>query len=361
MSRITKYQEQIREFLTNKSFIKNTRETTQKIIINMLDESDHFPGILCLTIINNRCKQGNIKMHGYHLAAGIEALMMVIKVMDNREYYDSVYSYEETSNMIIDVTNWFYDCLAENIKTLKLSNEDKVDVKIITTVMTKCINYSAKRISKIVEQKLFQDYSRMKKTDIFCIDFEEESIDNYKGMKRLEKDTMIDNINNTYGMICRLAVCLGWLVGMGDDNNLKELETLADNMGMIIKMHDDFKNYKRDMRFGEYCSNYIVTHGIKEALILFDKSNIQYAEKSMKTGVETKTCNEIVRVVADFINEVTDNISIDIETEYDDMSILTTSRSAKSSKSSKSSKSNKLNKSNKVSLCKSCNHTIKAN
>jgi hypothetical protein len=344
MSRITKYQDHIREFLKNKSFIKNTRETTQKIIVDMLDESDHFPSILCLTIINNRCKQGNIKMHGYHLAAGIETLMMVVKVMGNREYYDSVYSTEQISNMIIDVTNWFYDCLAENIKTLKLSNEDKVDVKTITTIMTKCINYSAKQISKIVEQKLFQDYSRMKKTDIFCIEFDDESIDNYKDMKRLGKETMLDNINNTYGIVCRMAVCLGWLVGMGDDNNLAELETLADNMGMIIKIHDDFKNYKRDMRYGEYCSNYIVTHGIKEALILFDESNIQYAEKSISIGVETKTCNEIVRVITDYINETTDNISLDIETEYDDMSNI------------RSSKSSKLHK-----LCSSCNKSIKTN
>jgi hypothetical protein len=369
MSRITKYQSGIRDFLKNKSFIKNTRQSTRQIIIDMLEESDYFPGILCLTIINNRCKQGGIKMHGYHLASGIEALMMVVKVMNNREYYDSIYSPEEISNMVTDVMNWFYDCLAENINTMRLSNEDKVDVRKLTTIMTKCINYAVKTISKITEQKLYQDYTRMKRTDIFCIDFDEESVENYRTMKRLDQKTMLDNINNTYGMVCRLAVCLGWLIGMGDEQNLQQLETLADHMGTIIKMHDDFKSYKRDMRYGDFCANFIVTHGIKEALILFDDSTISYAEKSVTIGVETKTCNEIVKVITEYINDETQDISVDLDTEFDDMSMASrTSYASKRSYASKGSytkksksKSGSKTSSKSESLCRSCHNVITIN
>lgn len=262
-------------------------------------------------------------MHGYHLAAGIEALMMVVKVMSAREYYDSVYSVDRVSNMITDVTNWFYNCLAENVTTLRLSNEDKVDAKNLTSITTKCINYAAKHISKITEHKIYDQYMKMKKTDIFCIDFDQVSIDNYRQMKRLDINTMISNINSTYGMVCRLAVCLGWLIGIGDEQKLGELESLADNIGMLIKIHDDFKHHKRDMRFGSISSNFVVTHGIKEALILYDDAHIQYLEKSNTVGVETKTCNEIVKCIVDYVSDVTATMSVDIDTEYDDITSYT--------------------------------------
>ena len=270
--------------------------------------------------------------------------MMVIKVLNNRAYYDSVYSVEETSNMIIDITNWFYDCVVENINTMRLSNEDKIDIKKHSNIITKSINYTVKKISKITESKFYKEYNRMKKTDIFCMEFEDDAIHNYKKMKRLDQKTMIENIYNTYGMVCRLAICLGWLIGMGDEQSLQDLEEIADNIGIIIKMHDDFKTFKRDMKYGEVCSNYVVTYGIKEALILFDEANIRYAEQTVTIGVETKTCGEIVKVITEYINDLTQDMSVDLDTEFDDMSMA--SRSNASSKSNISSKSNLSVKSN---------------
>jgi len=332
MSRISKYQEHIRDFLKNKSFIKNVRSSTRKIVVDMLDESDYFPGILCLTIINNRCKQGGLKMHGYHLASGIEALMMVIKVLNNRPYYDSKYTTEETSNMIIDITNWFYDCINENINTMRLSNED-IDIKKYSTIVTKSINYTVKKISQITESKFYNNnsYTRMKKTDLFCLDFDDDTVHNYKKMKRLDEATMLTNIHNTYGMVCRMAVCLGWIIGMGDEQSIDGLESIADSIGLIIKIHDDFKTYKRDMKYGDVCSNFVVTHGVKEALILFDDSSIKYAEQSVSVGVETKTCGEIIKVITDFINEATQDMSVDLDTEFDDISMASRSNASNAS------------------------------
>lgn len=320
MSRISKYQEHVRDFLLNKSLIKTLRSDTQKIMLDIVNKSDHYVGILCLTIINYRCKQSNIKMHGYHLASGIEALMIVAQILNNRTYYESVYSANKVSNAISDITNWFYECVAENIKTLDLSNE--IDSKTTTSITLNCTRYASRCISKILE---FQDkpWIPMKKTDVFCMDFDAESIDNYVNMNRLSKDQTIKNIKNTYGLVCRIAICLGWILGMGDDKNIKELETMADNIGLILKIRDDFINYKRDMRFGKYSYNFVTSHGIKEALILFDEANIAYAENLFSVGVETKTCNEIVKAITEYVNEMIQNISVDIDTEYDDTSLNT--------------------------------------
>jgi hypothetical protein len=353
MSRISKYQDSIRNFLKNKSFIKNTRPSTRQIMMDMLEEADHFPGILCLAVVGGRCKQSGIKMHGYHLASGIEGLMMVIKILNNRKYYDSKYSIESTSNMIIDATNWFYDCLTENINTMRLSNEDKIDIKKLTGVLTRCINYSVRRISKIIEIKEYQsgELERMKRTDIFCVEFDKDSIDNYRSMKRLGQTTMMERIANTYGMICRLAMCLGWMITMGDETDIPKLENLADDISVIIKMYDDFKTYKRDMRYGNICSNFVVTHGIKEALILFDHSSISYAEKTEEYGIETRTCNEIVKVITDFVDAETQDISVDLETEFDDMSYLSTM--SEGSRASRASRPRATKSSSKTSKCSS--------
>src|SRR5271169_6899008 len=99
MSRISRYQEGILKFLKTKSFINETTETTKNILLELIELSDHIPAILCLTVLNNQCKKYDLKIHGYYLAAGIDALMVVARVCCNRDYFDDKYGQAAIDNM----------------------------------------------------------------------------------------------------------------------------------------------------------------------------------------------------------------------------------------------------------------------
>ena len=56
MSRISKYQSEIIDFLQTRSFVNETSETTKRILNELLETMEHIPAILCLTILNNQRK-----------------------------------------------------------------------------------------------------------------------------------------------------------------------------------------------------------------------------------------------------------------------------------------------------------------
>jgi hypothetical protein len=290
-----------------------------QILKELLNLSDHIPAILCLTILNNQCKKYDIKIHGYYLAAGIDVLMLMAKVCSNRDYFENKYGSNAIDNMIIEVTSWFYHCILQNIETLRLSKYGKINHKISQL----CAEYATKYLPLITQKHTHISNTKMKKTDIFCFDFDNQNcIIQYKRKSKLEKDIIIDDINKRYGSVCKLAICLGWILGQGDEQNISNLEGLGDHIGLFLKMYDDFKYLERDMIAGDTSFNYIVNYGIKEAYIELIESKTNFIEESMKLGIHTKTSKEIIDMVVRDIDNIVKDISIDMDTQYDDVSTI---------------------------------------
>lgn len=330
MSRISKYQEGILKFLKTKSFINDTTEKTQTIIYELLNMSDHVPAILCLTILNNQCKKYDIKIHGYYLASGIDVMMLMAKVCCNRDYFDNKYGQNIIDNMIMEVINSFYKCITQNIDTLRLSKNGNINARLTQL----CIEYASKYIPLITQKGNYVSTKQMKKTDLFCLDITDKDYAQYKKKNKLDKVILMDDMINRYGSVCKLAMSLGWILGQGDDayfNKIKDLseektiiklEKLGDYMGKFLKLHDDFTYIERDIKIGRFSLNYVINYGIKEAYIELIESKANFIEGSMSLGIESKTSKEIIDMVMRNIEAIVKDASVDMDTQYDDVSTL---------------------------------------
>lgn len=330
MSRISKYQDGILKFLKTKSFINETTEQTKNILYELLEISDHIPAILCLTILNNQCKKYDIKIHGYYLASGIDVMMLLAKVCSSRDYFDNKYGQNAVDNLIMEVTSSFYKCITQNIDTLRMSKNGNVNVKLTQL----CIEYAAKIIPFITQKGSYNSLTKMKKTDLFCLDITDSDYMNYKKKNMLHKDLLLEDMIKRYGSVCKLAMSLGWILGQGDDaiynkirdlseeKTISKLEKLGDFMGKFLKLHDDFTYIERDIKIGRFSLNYVINYGIKEAYIELIESKANYIEGSMILGVETKTSIEIIDMIVCKIDDIVKDASVDLNTQYDDVSTV---------------------------------------
>lgn len=330
MSRISKYQEGILKFLKTKSFIAETSQSTRNILLELIESSDHIPAILCLTILNIQCKKYDLKIHGYYLASGINALMAIAKVCSNREHYDNKYGRTDVDNMIMEVVSSFYRCITQNIETLRLSKDGDINPKLAQI----CIEYSAKMIPLITKKIDYDSQKKMKKTDILAMKIDKSTYVNYKKKNQLDKTTLINDMRDRYGSVCKMAMSLGWILGQGDESSFNKIKDLSDEktvaklerlgelMGKFLKIHDDFKYMERDIKVGRFSLNYVVNYGIKEAYGELIEAKADFLEGSMILGVETRTSKEIIDMIVKNIDTIVKDVSVDIETEYDDVSTI---------------------------------------
>lgn len=330
MSRISRYQEGVLKFLKTKSFINETTDVTKNILYDLLDLTDHIPAILCLTILNNQCKKNDLKIHGYYIASGIDALMLVAKVCSNRDHFDNKYGQYSIDNMIMEVISCFYKCITQNIDTLRMSKNGIINSKLTQI----CIEYSTKMMPLITQKSKYESNIKMKKTDLMCMNLDDNTYIQYKNKNKLDKIVLMEDIKKRYGSVCKLAMCLGWILGQSDDNILNKikdlseektiakLEVLGEYMGTFLKLHDDFKYTIRDIKLGRFSLNYVINCGIKEAYIELIESKANFIEGSMNLGINTKTSKEIIDMVVNDIDEIVKDISVDMDTQYDDVSMI---------------------------------------
>ena len=330
MSRISKYHSDILKFLKTKSFINDTSEKTKTILFELLETTEHIPAILCLTILNNQCKKYDIKIHGYYLASGVDVLMILAQVCSSRDYYDDKYGQIYIDNMIMEAVSAFYRCITQNIETLRLSKNGNINTKLTQL----CIEYASKFIHLITQKNIYNSTTKMIKTDLFCFDINDKDYVMYKQKNKLTKNILTNDMSNRYGSVCKLALCLGWILGQGDDsciNKLKDLsdepiiaklEKLGDHVGRFLKLHDDFKYIGRDIKIGRFSLNYVINYGIKEGYIELTEAKAKFIEGAMMVGVETKTSKEIMTMIVRNVDIIMKDTSVDLDTQYDDVSTL---------------------------------------
>lgn len=330
MNRITRYQNDIIRFIKTKNFINETSATTQRILNILLEQNDHIPAILNLTILNTQCKKNDIKIHGYYLASGIDLLMILAKICGNLDYYYNIYDKYSIENLIVDVTTLFYKCIIQNINTLRLSKEENINPKLTQL----CIEYATKMLPLITRKTSYGSINKMRKTDILCMNINDKNYTSYKTKNLLEKDDLIKDMVQRYGSVCKLAMSLGWIFGQNDDNTLnklsdlsddktiQKLEKLGEHMGNLLKLTDDFKSIDRDMTYEKHSLNYVVNYGIKEAYIELIKSKNDFIEGSMILDIYSETGKEIVDNIFDNVGNILNDISVDLNTQYDEVSSL---------------------------------------
>lgn len=321
-SRINKYQDSIIRFTKSKScfskFIKDN-----KILESIISDSDNLAPIILLTVTNNQNKKKGLKTHhGYYMASGIEMLMVMIHIIENKKYYEIKYGKSNIETIISELPIHVFKCLSQNMETLEnLSDKDKKDT--ILKIYHKTLDYLYKKILLINQQNILTGTTKVKKTDIIKYNFSDKKIidEKYKNLKRVDKDKLINYIDQKYGSIYQCSFYIGWLLGFGDEKLVNNFERLGSHLGLLVKLIRDLQYLERDIDNAVGCSsNMIINYGIHECFSLFYDSKLKLIEGAMILDIYTVTLKEILNHLEYRFNQFLSNTELELKSMYSSFS-----------------------------------------
>jgi len=316
MSRISRYHDSISKFIRNKSNLIDTNSEIHKYkILNIITNFDYISSILLLTILNTQAKRNNITVHGYYMAAGINFMMIIVKLLDNADKYEAQYNHSTITILINELLLLINMCLAYNIESIEPHyNSDKL-IKIYHKSM-KLLNNKLQYIAK-KEDIIIENY--ITNNDIITHNF--NNIQDIRNklikIKKVEENSLHLFTIHKYGQLCQIALYLGWMLGGGQDRNINYLDKVGTYIGMMIKITSDFINMEANIyETLEYSNNYIVNYGIQYGFELFMTNKEKFIYGCIKLNIYTNTIKELIDILEDKIDEVIKNTNIDLNNNH---------------------------------------------
>ena len=309
MSRISRYQVSVDRFIQTKSALISISGHNRPHLDFMYNEFDHLIAICLVSILNNRCKKAKLKFHGYYIASGIDIALAVAKITDNYEYYKKKIGILEVSNYLPELVSIMYQSLSGNIDSLKLN----ASIEDTMRISQYCINYMSSKIGGLTVVRNCSQNERISKTDFDDYKFSKESHRHkYKHFKKISDADLMKIIDDKYGAVCKMSLIFGWMLGLGDEKNIPELEAMGTHMGIIFKIAYDFANIENDL---EYCSDYtyniVINKGIKECVEMFLGSKACLIEGIFKLDIWSTTLKEILGMIEKNIDDALERTNID--------------------------------------------------
>ena len=313
MSKIYRYQESILKFILTKSpvvdFIKS-----DKNIENMMSVTNFEASIVLLTILNYQNKKKNIKSHhGYYMSSGINLMMIVVMLNDNMKYYANKFGEESIRKISNQFYSFVYECLLQNMESM---NKDQTNVLKIQKNICQYLN---KQILSVSNCDIEKSNQYVHKTDIITYKFENKNIidTKYKKLKSVEKNILLEYVERTFGAVCRCSFVIGWLLGMGDEKKIGTLEKMGNNLGVLIKLTNDFDTLEQNIETSETSSlNLLVNLGIHECFDIFDTNKLELIEQCMTLDIYNTTLKEIINYLERKFDEKLKNADLDINSRY---------------------------------------------
>jgi hypothetical protein len=318
MSRISRYQESIGKFIRNKSSLNDlSDEQTKKNILDIVKDSDYLCSILLLTILNNQSKKNNINVHGYYIASGINHIMTIIVLLENKEFYSKIYTGPMIDRIINELILQINICLALNIETI----EPHYTADKIIKIYHKCIKLINKKLINILtlDELLLKD--NILRTDIIKYHF--ENLDEIKKklvlLRKIDEPCFHQFIANKYGTLCQLALSLGWILGGGDEKLVYLLDKIGIYFSKMIKITIDFSNLEEnilELDNQKSSNNFVVNYGIQHSFEVFMQNKEKFISGCIKLNIYTNTIKEIIDLLEHKIDDIIDDTSMDMRSEY---------------------------------------------
>ena len=316
MSRISRYQESISRFIKTKSSYSDIIKSNS-ICENIINVNDHEASIILLTVLNGQYKKKKLKAHhGYYMASGIDLMMSHVMINDNIGYHESKFGKNSVKNILGRTSIYVHECLLQNIETLEnIIEKDKV-LKIYKKIST-YVNKKLKDVTECVELK---SNTKVHKTDIIKYKFSDKNIieNKYRKLNVVDKDLLIDYVERTFGAVCQCSFVMGWLLGLGDEKMIPNLERLGTHLGLLIKLSKDFKNLERDINSTStgMSNNLIVNYGIHECFALFDESKIKLLEGCLTLDIYNITVKEVIDYIENTFDDHLKNTDLELNSRY---------------------------------------------
>jgi hypothetical protein len=328
MSRISRYQQSIDKFIQTKSSLTTISDNNKSHLNVLYKNIDHLIAICLVSILNNKCKKEKLKFHGYYIASGIDVGFIIAQIMDRYNYYKNEIGDNNLTNLLPELLSTMYQSLSGNIDSLKLN----VDLSETMRINQYCINYMSQKIHKLVSVNNYETTDRIHKTDFIDYKFKDDKAkENYRNLKYISDEKLLEHIDNKYGTICKMALIFGWLFGLGDEKELSYLEELGKSMGRIFKIAYDFDNIDSDLEKtydcdnnsdSNYSSNIVINMGIKNSVVLFLDNKAKLVEGLLKLKIWSTTIKEILDLIEQKIDDGLERSNIDEKLEFSDFSSL---------------------------------------
>jgi hypothetical protein len=315
MSRITRYQESISKHMKNKSCITTLDEIFKTNIYKLTEESDYMVSIILLTVLSSQNRKNKTNLHGYYMGCGIELMMLMCKMMDNKKYYENMFTEEKTKKMTLKISTLINLCLSQNVEYIQTTVSKEKTLKIFHN----SLKVLTDKLYDILDDDVVECGDYIKKTDILKYNFVEitKPKDKIMKLKQVNKEHLMKFINRKYCSVCKSAITIGWMLGCGQESYINQLEKMGEYLGIMMKISYDFMNLERDLQTSiNYSYNYIINFGLQEAFELFLDNKIKLIENCMILDLYTHTMKEVLDVVEARVDNLLGKTKIDLRSNY---------------------------------------------
>lgn len=315
MSRISRFQDSIDKFLKNKSCITKITQNNNDILQSLLTQCDHLCSLSSIAVLNTQCKKKHLKIHGYYMASGIDILVMLARLGENKNMYEEMFGKEKVINIKMELSQMIHQCLSRNIDHLQNNYDKAITLKIFQS----CHTFITNKMYNITKSETFVSNKKMKKFDVMNYNFENKTTiaTKFSKMYRLERDVLMEYTDAHYGSIAKIALVSGWLLGDGDEKTVDVLDKLGGYFGIIMKLCYDFINLENDIRYANKTStNLLINLGIQECHTMFMENKIKFLEGCMGQNLYTNTMKEIIDLIESKIDACIDKATLDLESVY---------------------------------------------
>ncbi len=316
-TRISRYQDSISRFIKSKSIISDYDDNQKNIFIEFLSENDFMLSILVSTFLLSLNRKSEITGHTYYSACLSEMLIMLIRLVEKKNYYIEKYTqkkYNIVKNKIITSVNIFLSQSIDNIK----NHHDKD--KLLKNYIGMSKNFNVKLSEILDEDYNFELEDNITRSDLMNYEYYKEAKQvktKLKTLKRVKKESMLKYVENKYGSICNIILQNMWFLGNGDDKLKKYVERFGQNIAIMLKIYYDWKHLESDiLNSTNYCNNVIVNLGIQESFELFINAKQKVLENCMLFNLYTITTKEVIDFIEEGIDIYIDKLKPDLRSQY---------------------------------------------
>lgn len=324
MSRLTRYRESVSKFIKDRSclFNEDLNRDVSTVIKSYVEKSDILLPILFLTVMNSQNKKNKVTMQGYYAASAIQFLFILTLIDDAKDEIVIKYGYDVYDMIKLHILISANKSLFQNIEILKNSvNKDQcVDItNSVFEIYHELVNSKTVLSSiNLVRGLKFKDHTVNDEVSKWYVKDDQQLKAIVEKTPCLTRESFNDALSCKLASVVELTMCCSWLIGGGDRSELGIIRKISGYFTQMYKLYVDFINLKDDIRrsIKGYSLNYVVNYGLQDSYELFMYNKQKFIEECMIHDVFTNTVKEIVSLIETHVDEVVDETSPDLKSNF---------------------------------------------
>lgn len=291
MSRLARYKDSLNRFIKENDYIKIQENVTKY---------DYIYPILFLTIMNSQSKKNDINVQGYHMATAVH----ILNILNDNMYSDAKTLILESNRAIMN-----------NINNIKNFLDKSKSFDIFYFIMN--------LYNRFVNTEYILSYPKIETTDNKPNDEIQKWYLKKKNKKLNSKFKQVDResynsyLNTKVHPISEIAITAGWIAGGGSMDEIDKIKRMSKYFSMIYKFYRDFKELDNDLdNIENYKKNYIINFGLQESYELFMYNKHKLIKETMELEMYTYTLREIIDSIELVVDEVIDETSPDLKSNF---------------------------------------------